>query len=111
MNTSFAALALGCALSITSLTTLAGAAAPEMGPTPSQMGVDPRTQGADMQRQGTDQDKGDAATGIRRGMNTGTDTRNNDADLPGGDTTGSGSTGSNSKGSSGSSSSAGGVGG
>jgi serine protease autotransporter len=64
-----------------------------------------------MQRQGTDMDKGDPATGIRRGMNTGAKDSDHDADLPGGDTTGSGSTGSGSKGTSGSSSSAGGVGG
>lgn len=113
MTKSFAALALGCALTCTSLAALAGSTSPDMGAPPSQTGIDPRVQGSDPQRQGTDMDKGDPATGIRNGMNTGamTNGTNSDADLPGGSTTGSGSTGSNSKGSTGSSSSAGGAGG
>lgn len=113
MNNSLAALTLGCAMTFTSLAALAGAAAPEIGPPASQTGMDPRTQGSDIERQGTDMDKGDPATGIRRGMNTGSMSNGtgggNDADLPGGDTTGAGS--GNTKGSSGSSSSAGGAGG
>jgi len=115
MKSSLAALALGCALTCSSLAALAGSASPEMGASPSQSGVDPRTQGNDTQRQGVDTDPGNGAMGIRRGMNTGSMSNgtggNNDADLPGGSTSGSGSTGSNSKGSSGSSSSAGGAGG
>jgi hypothetical protein len=116
MNRSFAALVLGCAMAAGSPGAFASAASPEMGPTPSQMGIDPRTQGSDVQRQGTDMDKGDPATGIRRGMNTGnmgngTQPHNDDADLPGGDSTGSGTLGTGSKGSTGGASSAGGVGG
>jgi serine protease autotransporter len=110
MNRSFAALALGCALTCTSFAVLAGAATPEIGPPPSQTGVDPRVQGNDPQRQGTDMDKGDPATGIRDGMNINSMSNGtgsgNDTDLPGGS-----STGSDSKGSSGGSSSAGGAGG
>ncbi|WP_133748788.1 hypothetical protein [Pseudomonas sp. LP_7_YM] len=60
-------------------------------------------------------DKGDPATGIRHGMNTGAMSNgtgaSNDTDLPGGTSTGSGSTGSGSTGSSGSTSSSGGAGG
>ncbi|MDE1198897.1 MAG: hypothetical protein PW896_27985 [Pseudomonas sp.] len=114
MNRSLAALALGCALTCTSIGAFAGAASPEIGPPPSQTGMDPRTQGSDVERQGTDQDKGDPAMGIRRGMNTGSMSNgtggSNNVDLPGGTDTGGGSTGS-SKGSAGSSSSAGGAGG
>jgi len=115
MNRSFAAIALGCMLTCGSAAALAGAATPEMGAPPSQTGQDPRTQGSDIERQGTDMDKGDPATGIRKGMNTGSMSNgtggSNGVSLPGGEDTGSGSTGTGSKGSKGSSSSVGGAGG
>lgn len=114
MNRSFAALAMGCALAFTSLAAVAGSTSPDMGPPPSQTGLDPRTQGNDIERQGTDMDKGDPATGIRRGMNT--DPMNNGGAgsskivLPGDDSTGAGSVGNGSKGSSGGASTTGAAG-
>jgi hypothetical protein len=114
MNRSLMVLALGCALTCTSLASFAGSTAPAMGASPSQSGEDPRTQGNDVQRQGVDADSGNGAMGIRRGMNTGSMSNgtggNNDADLPGGNS-GSGGSSGTSKGSAGSSSSAGGAGG
>ncbi|MFJ3485218.1 hypothetical protein ACIPL1_17780 [Pseudomonas sp. NPDC090202] len=109
MNKSLAALALGCALTCTSFAALAGSTSPDMGPPPSQTGNDPRVQGSDIERQGTEMDPAGGKAGIRSGMNTGSmsNGHNDDADLPGGDTSGGGT---KSKGPS-SSSSAGGVGG
>lgn len=107
MNRSLAAFTLGCALSCTSLATLAGATSPDMGPPPSQTGIDPRVQGSDPARQGADvdaQNKKGISIGGGTSMSNGTGNKD-DADLPGGDTT----TGGGSKGSG--SSSAGGAGG
>ena len=109
MNRSLAAFTLGCALTCTSLAALAGATSPDMGPPPSQTGIDPRVQGSDPARQGSDVDT-QTKKGISIGGGSGTSLsngtgNNNDADLPGGDTTsGGGSKGSGS-------SSAGGAGG
>lgn len=107
MNRLLTAFTLGCALTCTSLTALAGATSPDMGPPPSQTGIDPRVQGSDPARQGSDVD-----TQTKKGISIGGGTsmsndtgNNNHADLPGGDTT----TGGGSKGSG--SSSAGGAGG
>lgn len=107
MKRSLAALALGCAMTCTSLAALAGATSPDMGPPPSQTGIDPRVQGSDAARQGADVDtqtKKGISIGGGTSMSNGSGNKN-DADLPGGDTT----TGGGSKGSG--SSSAGGAGG
>lgn len=107
MNRLLTALTLGSALACTSLAALAGATSPDMGPPPSQTGIDPRVQGSDPARQGADVDtqtKKGISIGGGTSMSNGTG-NNNDADLPGGDTTnGGGSKGSGS-------SSAGGAGG
>jgi hypothetical protein len=99
MNKSLAALALGCALSCASLGAFAGATSPDMGPPPSQTGIDPRVQGSDPARQGSDVDtqtKKGISIGGSTSMSNGTG-NNDDADLPGGDTTnGGGSKGSGS---------------
>ena len=103
MNKSFAAIALGCALCCAPLASFAGSTAPEMGAPPSQTGTDPRTQGSDPSRQGTSMDPATSEMGIRSGIGAGTtdsmgtstsgDKLKRDADLPGGDVSGSGSTG------------------